>query len=49
MEIKWLSFCYCAHFGVFRVRLSPGLLLRRANEKVTLEMPVGGGEKVQWL
>lgn len=49
MAMKRLSYCYCAHFGVFRVRLSPGFLLFRANEKVTLKMPVGGGEKVQWL
>lgn len=49
MAIRQLSYCYCAHFAMFRVRLSPGLFLLRANEKVTLEMLVGGGEKVQWL
>lgn len=44
MAIKQLSYFYCAHFGVFRVRLSPGFLLLGANERVTLKMPVGGGE-----
>lgn len=42
MAIKWLSYCYWAYLGVFRVRLSPGFFLLRANEKITLEMPVGG-------
>lgn len=49
MAIKQLSPRYCTHSGVFRVRLPPGFLFLRANEKVTLKMPVGGGEKVQWL
>lgn len=45
MPIKPLSYCFCAHFGVFRLRLSPGFLLLGANEKVTLKMPVGEERK----
>lgn len=50
MAMQQLSYCLCAHsvlcLGPDRLQ---GSFTLTANEKVTLKMPVGGGEKVQWL